>query len=69
MKVLRMINTVNADNNVEAVDIRLSSNNKWNDEILKMMISRYSNVYCIGVYDWNNSVDDRMHNIIKQWAL
>ena len=29
------------------------------------MIGRFTNVYHIGVVDYNNNIDDGMHNIIK----
>ena len=65
MSVLEMINTLNANKNVGRVMIRLHSNSKWNNEILRMMIDRFTNVYDIGVSDYNNNIDDGVHNIIK----
>ena len=68
MSVLAMINTLNANKNVGRVDIRLDSNHKWNNEILRMMIDRFTNVYHINVWDHNNNIDDGMHNMIKEWV-
>ena len=52
-----MIDTLNANTNVGTVYIRLNSSNKWNSEIVRLMINRFTNVYDIYVSDWNNSVD------------
>ena len=49
MSVLAMINTLNANKNVGLVDIRLHSSIEWNNEILRMMIDRFTNVYHIEV--------------------
>jgi len=68
MNVLRMIDTVNANDNVGEVVITVSSDNELNDEVLKMMMNKYSNVYSIYVHDKNNHVDNGMHKIIKQWV-
>jgi len=48
-----MINTLNANRNVRIVWIRLSSDHKWNSEILRMIANRYTNVYVIYVADDN----------------
>ena len=53
-----MINTLNADTNVGRVEIVLDTDSKWNSEIVRLMINRFTNVYCIYVFDGNNSVDD-----------
>ena len=68
MNVLAMINTLNANTNVGVVWIRLHSNMQWNNEILRIMIDRFINVYHIGVWDFNDNIDDGMHNIIKEWV-
>ena len=67
MNVLAMINTLNSNKNVGTVNIRLSRDIRWNDEILRMMIDRFTNVYYINVADFNDNIDDRVHNIIKEW--
>ena len=51
MSVLAMINTLNANKNVGIVWIGLNSRMKWNNEILRMIIDRFTNVYCIEVWD------------------
>ena len=65
MSVLGMINTLNANKNVGRVVIDLSSSRKWNNEILRMMIDRFTNVYHISVIDANNNIDYTVHNMIK----
>jgi len=40
-----MINTLNANINVERVDIGLNSSNKWNNEIVRLMINRFTNIF------------------------
>ena len=54
MGVLRMIDTLDANRNVERIGITLHSNNKLNDEILTTMMNKYTKVYCIYVDDCNN---------------
>jgi len=68
MSVLGMINTLNANKNVGIVSIGLYSSNKWNNEILRMMIDRFTNVYHIIVFDYNDNIDDGIHNMIKEWV-
>ena len=65
MEALKMINTVNCDNRVGIVQIKLDANNEWNDKIMTTMISRFSNVYVINVNDYNNSVYYMMHGLVK----
>jgi len=68
MEVITLINTLDANSNVGLVWIGLSNDYKWSDEILAIMISKYTNVYSIVIYDYNDLVDDRMHRFIKQWV-
>ena len=69
MSMLGMINTLNVNMNVGEVVIALdSSRYEWNNEILRMMIDRFTNVYTIAVADFSNKIDDGVHNIIKQWV-
>ena len=68
MSVLAMINTLNANKNVGYVWIGLNSSMKWNNQMLRMMIDRFTNVYRIDVIDCNKNIDDGVHNIIKQWV-
>jgi len=58
MGMLRMIDTVNTNSKVRIVYIELNSSNRWNSEIVGLMIDRYTNVYAIYVDDLNDSVDD-----------
>ena len=69
MQVIGMIDRLNANENVGEVEVGLDNDySKWNDEIMKNMISRYNNVYRIKVDDNNDKVDDRMHGFLKQWV-
>jgi len=54
MGVVEMIDTLNANSNVGRVWIKLDSSNKWNSEIVRLIINRYTNVYCIIISDYNN---------------
>jgi len=54
MRVLEMINRLNVNNNVGEVVIGLHSNIKWNDEILRIIMNRYSSMYCISIWDRNH---------------
>ena len=67
MDVLKIIERVNGDSNVETVYIVLNSDNDWNDEIIRIMMSRYSNLYSIYMDDYSNWVDHELHGLIKQW--
>ena len=49
-----MIERVNGNSNVGSIRIGLDSDIKWNDEILELMINRYTSVYDICIYDWND---------------
>jgi len=51
MKVLRMIDTLNVDGNVGVVEIGVNNNDQWNNEIIKTIMNKYSNIYAIGVFD------------------
>ena len=68
MSVLGMINTLNANKNVGIVSIGLDISMKWNNQILRMMIDRFTNVYHIIVFDYNDNIDDGIHNMIKEWV-
>ena len=54
MDTIEMINKMNTNNNVGKVVIGVDSSIKWNDEILRTMIDKYSNVYTIEVPDLSN---------------
>jgi len=61
-----MINELNADNNVGKVSVDFyNSNDKWNDEIMKMMMDRYRNVYSIRIDDENEIPRYSMHGLMK----
>jgi len=44
MKMLRMINTLNSDSNVVEIKILFSDYYRLNDEIVTMMMNRFSNL-------------------------
>ena len=52
--MMEMINTLNANSKVGGLEIRLDSDNRWNDRIVRMMMDRYTNIYWIIVYDDND---------------
>jgi len=58
MSVLRLIDTLNADSKVGRVIIEFRSSNEWNDQIIMMIINKYSNVYHIGITHYNDSIDN-----------
>jgi len=58
---------MNADNRVGEVYIQLGNVNKWDDELITTIISRYTNIYCIAILDHTSSVN-RIHGFIKQWV-
>jgi len=60
-----MVNGMDVDDNVGRIIIDLNFGNKWDSEIMRMMINRYSNLYGIIVYDKNYLVDDMMYGLIK----
>jgi len=62
-----MIERLNSNANVGVVVIELSSDNKWNNEILTIIANKYSNVYHIEVHDYNNSVDGQIHDWIQKY--
>ena len=67
--MIEMINTLNVDNKVGKVMIKVDSCvNEWNSEIVRLILDRYTNVYDIVVDDFNQSVDDWMHDWIKQYV-
>ena len=62
MKVIKMINELNINQKVGEIAIKLNNNNPINEEMIRMMISNYNNVYRICLYDSNNSVDNSIHD-------
>jgi len=58
MGVIEMIDTLDANSNIVAVWIRLDSDNKWDSEIVVLIINKYSNMYDIEIWDFNSQVDD-----------
>ena len=65
MKVMKMINELNVNHKVGTIIIGLSNDNPINEEIIRIMNNNYNNVYSIGVDDYNDSVDNMVHNQIK----
>ena len=61
-----MINELNVNQKVIVIVIRLNDNNPINDEIIRIMIDSCNNVYSIDLCDNNDSVDNMVHDQIKQ---
>ena len=61
-----MIDELKVNHKVGGIWIKLNKNNPINEQIIRMMITSYHNVYSIGVYDYNDSVDNMVHDQIKQ---
>ena len=68
MQIIEMFNTLNANTKVEGVVIGLSSYNELNDEIIALMMTKYTNLYSIHIHDYNDSIDSKMHELMKQWV-
>ena len=62
-----MIGRLGSDTKVARIKIGVKNYYEWNDQIMTNMITRYTNVYDIEVYDDNDSVDT-IHESIKQWV-
>jgi len=62
-----MINELNANKKVGMIWIRLNNNNNpINEEIIRNMNNNCNNMYRIAVWDHNDSVDNMVHDQIKQ---
>ena len=53
MRALEMINRSNASSNVAKIMIKLTSDYEWNDQIIRLIMDRYSNVHDIYLHDFN----------------
>jgi len=53
MEVIEIIDILNANSKVAKIEIELSRD-KWNSEMVKLMINRYTNVHNIIVVDCND---------------
>jgi len=40
----------------------------YSDELINKMIRKYYNLYSIQIWDRNDFVYDKMHNLMKQWV-
>ena len=63
---MNMINELNVSQKVGRICIKLDDSNPINEEIVRMMNNKCKNVYDIGVWDYNDSVDNSIHDQIKQ---
>jgi len=61
-----MINELNVNHKLGTIWIRLNNDNPINEEIMRNMNNSCNNVYWIVVNDNNNSVDNMVHDQIKQ---
>ena len=66
MEVIKMINELNVNHKVGGIYIKLSNDNPINGEIIRMINNSCNNVYWIKVFDYKNSVDNMVHDQIKQ---
>jgi len=62
MKVMNMINELNVNHKVGTILIKLRNDNPINEEIVRMMTNSCNNVYWIVICDYNDSVDNMVHN-------
>jgi len=62
---MNMINELNVNYKVGRILIKLNKNNPINEEIIRNMINRYKNVYCIVVLDRSESINNSIHYQIK----
>jgi len=69
MEAIKMINLLGADSKVGIVHIEIDSSNEWDNEIIRMMMNRYTNLHGIGVTDISGSVDQMVHGLIKEWVV
>ena len=54
MSVLEMIDTLNANSNVGSVKVGIDNSIEWNDQVVTIMMNRFSNIYDISILDYNN---------------
>jgi len=54
MRVLSIIDRLNANSNVVDLEIAFHNDDSWNDEIVTMMMDRYTNVHNIKLDDYNH---------------
>ena len=50
---------------VGELSIKLNKNNMVNEEIVRLMLEKYHNIYSIVIYDDNEWPDNRIHEILK----
>jgi len=62
MEAMKMINELNVNHKVGGIRIKLRNNNPINEEIIRIIINNYDNVYSILVYDYNDSIDNNIHD-------
>ena len=67
MEMINMINKLNVGTKVGIVHIKVGDNQKQNDELIRIIMKRYTNVYEIVVEDFDDRVDSGIHGLIKQW--
>jgi len=65
MKVITMVNELNANNKVGTVLLTISDDNQIDQHIMDNIINNYNNVYCININDYGDSIDE-IHNQIKK---
>jgi len=68
LKAIKMINEMGLNDKVGEIIVFLKDSNEWNDKILTWIISKYTSVYAINIFDINDEVDNKMHGFIKQFV-
>jgi len=57
---------LNVNHKVGRIRIRLKNDNPINDTIIRVIMNRCHNIYCIEVYDHNDLIDSSIHHQIQQ---
>ena len=61
-----MVDELNVNYRVGHISIGFHSDNVINEEIIRIMIKRYQNVYSIYVNNKDNLINSNIHDLIKQ---
>jgi len=61
-----MINELKVNNKVAGIQLKLHRDNEINENLIKRIINNdYSNMYSICIFDFMDSVNDSIHDLIK----
>ena len=67
MKVVKMIDEMNVNHKVAILTIGINDSDTLNEELIKMMIGKYKNVYKIEVNNWGHLINKKVHESINNW--